>query len=257
MLITVPASVFAAPPITSVLDLEPLLDWLAECRPDAVSLMPPLGADDQPNGAALLAIRDRLEAHGCGVTAGCWDIAPDAPVGDAGWQAAEAFQVRTLISALGEAGVGPLAIRWRASASDPATREALAGFLERVLEEAERSEVPLALRVEAPDGSTGDALPEIKSEWLGACGVLGLPQATPESSLRSPAPVQSPLVAVYAHSPQGMAFDWRSAVAALDRLGFTGPLVVEGCRTPAEAIQGVRLLRSLARPADPFRVSAS
>ena len=87
--------------------------------------MPPLGADDQPNGAALIAMKDRLEAEGIRVAAGAWEVPEDAPVLAPAWQAEAGFEARALIAALGEAGVQPLTVAWRPPCGEPAQREAL------------------------------------------------------------------------------------------------------------------------------------
>jgi len=108
MLITLSSAAHGGPPAASVLGLEPLLVFLRQCRPDAVSLLPPPGPDDLPNGAALLAIKNRLEQEGLRAVGGCWRVPHEAPVEDPGWQVQSLFGARALVAALGEAGVEPL-----------------------------------------------------------------------------------------------------------------------------------------------------
>ena len=80
MLITIPASAHGEAAPTSVLDLEPLIAYARQCRADAVSLMPPPGADDLPNAAALVAMKGSLDAAGLQVVGGSRAVPEDAPV---------------------------------------------------------------------------------------------------------------------------------------------------------------------------------
>src|SRR5687768_935963 len=145
MLITIPSDVLGGAPVSSVLDLEPLLEFARHCRPDAISLMPPVGADDQPNGAALCAMKDRLEREGIRSVAGWWEPAVTQSSGSAAWVAQNLFEARALIAALGEAGVEPLVVRWRLPAGSAALGPAARELLDGLVDESERSQVRLAL----------------------------------------------------------------------------------------------------------------
>src|SRR5579862_1270803 len=185
MLIAVPPTACGFPAATSVLELEPLLAFVRQCRPDAVSLLPPVGADDLPAGAALAAMKERLEDEGLRVVPGCWEIPARAPVADEGWQAEAVFDGRALLAALGEAAAEPLVVRWLAPAETPAARAALVGCLERWGEEAERSRVRIALNGLAPMVARS-VLRQLGSEWLGVCRDAlpsGRPQEPGDSTL--------------------------------------------------------------------------
>src|SRR5688572_29804913 len=141
MLITLPASAHGDASATSVLDLEPLIAYTRQCRPDAVTLMPPDGQDDLPNGAALLTMKNRLQAEGLQVVGGSWVVEADAPIDDPGWELETLFAARALVAALGEAGVDCLTVDWEAAPADAVGRDAQTRWLERLLEEAQRAEV--------------------------------------------------------------------------------------------------------------------
>ncbi len=177
MLITLPADAYGGPAPASVLDLTSLLAFARACRPDAVCLKPPIGPDDQPNGAGLLAIRERLEAEGLRVFCQPVTIPATAPVTVPSWRMATLFESRALAAALGEAGLSQLVIRWYA-APDAGDMSLLA-FLDRLLEEANRNGMRIALQLpsmarlesvllQMGNGALGTALP--LAELDGASG---------------------------------------------------------------------------------------
>ncbi len=170
MTIAVPASAAGGAAPLSILTLEPLLSFLRDVRPDAVSLLPPPGPDDQPNGAALIAVRERLEQEGFWTVGGTWRIPPDVPVEDAGWRVAAQFEVGALVAALGEAGISPLTLCWGPPPGGRRSRAALRRFLERLVEEAARAEVRIALCLEGLGRrqELGRTLAELDSPWVGA-----------------------------------------------------------------------------------------
>ena len=169
MQITIPASADGTAGATSVLDLEPLIGMARQCRADAIRLLPPTGADDLPNGAALLAMKQRLERAELGVTAGFWRAPADAEVEDPAWQTANLFEARALLAALGEAEVGPLTLVWDAPLREASQRAALHHFLESLLEESERAGVPVALRSGLPARERDLLLRSFDTPFLGLC----------------------------------------------------------------------------------------
>ena len=169
MQITIPASADGTAGATSVLDLEPLIGMARQCRADAIRLLPPTGADDLPNGAALLAMKQRLERAELGVTAGFWRAPADADVEDPGWQTANLFEAKALLAALGEAEVGPLTVMWDAPLRDASHRAALHRFLENLLEESQRAGVPVALRSGLPLRERDLLLRTFETPFLGLC----------------------------------------------------------------------------------------
>jgi sugar phosphate isomerase/epimerase len=261
MWITVPASAPGGPELTSVLDLEPLLAYARQCRPDAVSLMPPPGADDLPNGAALAALKDRLEKEGLRVVAGCWEVPSGAPFLDPAWQAQTLFELRALVTALGEAGVEPLTLTWPTASPDPASQDGMRALVGSLLEEAERAGVRLAVGSGMfPDPAA--FLEQIPSPWLGICWEAG-------GSLSREAAVQQigafgerlftvraeavGLAARLSAGPgrEGGGLDWPPALRALEGGGFAGPVLLSARHGPAEYAWAVGYLQGLLRAGDP------
>lgn len=250
MLITIPATAEGGIATTSVLDLEPLLAYVRQCRPDALSLMPPTGPDDLPNGAALLTIKNRLEAEGLGVVAGTWEIPAKAPVGDPGWQLQQLFDARWLTAALGEAGVDLLPIRWRPSCAGTEGRDARSRYLAGVLEEAERSGVRLALYVDRLDDEGADTLQEFAGAPLGVCWEIGEPEDLGGRTRL----FGGGLLAVDLGSAvfAGADLDADDPTSWLSRLtrtlgesGFAGPLLLRHLGSPAEYAAAVGFVRGL------------
>jgi sugar phosphate isomerase/epimerase len=256
MLITIPGTAAGRADATSVLDLEPLLLYARRCRPDAVSLMPPVGADDQPNGAALLTMKDRLAAEGLAVVAGCLEIPEDAPVQDPAWQAQSLFEARALVAALGEAGVGPLAVRWNPSAARPDARQALLDFVGPLVEEAERAQVRLALQARLPFRELGKVLRQLESPYLGVrydFAGPGAGQSDAGGQIRS---FGEKLFVFHTCHPRledtsgalnrtSDGSNWRDVVSALMDIDFSGPVHLEGEESPVEYAHAVGFFRGL------------
>lgn len=257
MLITVPASAHGSSDAASVLDLEPFLAWARQCHPDAVSLMPPLGPDDQPNGAALLAMRDRLDAEGIRVVAGTLEIPEDAPVLTPGWQMELQFEARALIASLGEADVAPLTLSWRAPCGDPAHRQAMTDVLSGLADEAARAEVRLALQARMTPRDLGTLLRTLDSEWLGvSCHVAGYLAAGQDiaQQLRFlgdrlfAMEVSHPASAVSGarHPSSGRdGIAWPAIVQVLGEIGFSGPFLIRDLGTPLEYAHALGYFRGL------------
>lgn len=243
MLITIPAAAAGAAGATSVLDLEPLIAYCRQCRPDAVVLMPPIGQDDLPNGAALLTMRNRLEAEGLQTVGGSWRVPADAPVDDPAWEMETLFTARALVAALGEAGVDLLTVDWAASP------EALPDWLERLLEEAQRAEVRLAVRSALSAAEADQLLRRLESPFLG----LGLAvEPTPIHLEAAPRRIRSLGAKLFTVQLPVLPFGegetgaaWLPVVRALQETGFRGSLQVDGCETPVEYAQAVGLARGL------------
>jgi len=258
MLITLPASAHGHADAASVLDLEPFLEFARQCRPDAVSLMPPLGADDQPNGAALLAIRDRLEAQGIGVVGGAWEVPEDAPVLAPAWQAQTGFEVRALIAALGEAGVQPLTVVWRAPCGDTAHREVLKDVLARLVDEAERAEVRLALQARLSLRELGPVLRSLDSPRLGlSAHVAGfiapghdVAQHLLAAGDRLFAVEASRPACALSHVPEAIPGEkgagWDHVLDALDEIRFDGPFLIRDLASPLEYAHALGFFRGAA-----------
>jgi hypothetical protein len=228
MLITVPGTAHGAAAPTSILDLEPLLTFVRGCRPDAVSLLPPCGADDLPNGAALLPIKNRLAEEGLKLAADTWEIPVGAPVLDPSWQMQQLFEARWLLAALGEAGIDLLPVNWAPPCPGVEERDARNRFLDGMLEEAERSEVRLALY------GGGEGLAH-SSGCLGACS--GFPLT----------PTVLPLLAVDLSGAREALIGRPELLAQLAQAlppSFAGPLLVRGLSTPAEYEAAVSHLRA-------------
>ena len=251
MLITIPGHAHGRRDAGSVLDLEPLLTFTRQCRPDAVSLMPPMGADDQPNGAALLAMKNRLEEEGLRVVAGCWKVDPNAPVMDAAWQLEGAFEARGVVAALGEAGVGPLTLDWQAPLGDAGGRQALSEFLARIMEEAERAQVRIALHAGAGWDELAQLVREGGSAFLGlCCSVQALHADSAAQSLRS---LKDTLMVLrddpvrYFGIPASTEEwnGWPEVVRTLSEIPFAGPLHLSLPRTPVEYAHAIGYMRGL------------
>ncbi|HTE19384.1 MAG TPA: hypothetical protein VK689_13500 [Armatimonadota bacterium] len=250
MLITLPASAHGEAAPTSVLDLEPLIAYARQCRADAVSLMPPPGADDLPNAAALLAMKNSLEASGLQVVGGSWRVAENAPVSAPAWQAETLFEARALVAAIGEAGVDPLVVEWCAPCEEPAGRQSLIGVLKPLVGEAERAGVRLAIGGSLSRKGIAALLCELDSRSLGFC--LEAAVSTGDSHaewLRSLA-LRLYAVRLPTSDPAPGADAARAdTVRMLRSLRFTGPLHLQPSGTPVETaraaglIQGLRMAR--------------
>lgn len=249
MQITLPAHVLTGAAPTSVLQLEPLLELLRQCRPDSVSLMPPPGPDDLPNGPALLAMKDRLSRAGVGVVPGSWQVAPQADVNSESWMTEQLFEIRALVAALGEAGVSPLVLDWDA----PAERGALEEFLAPLLEEAERAGVAIALRLRGAEEVTQGLLRSFGSPWLGACCELWPLGRGERDPLRRLEALGEHVLAIRpgrcweAHtSPTATGdLDWRRVLETLRQLRFEGPVLLDTVRSKIECGAGVGFFRGL------------
>ena len=245
MQITIPAlGPGGAAPI-SVLDLEPLLELLRQCRPDAVSLLPPGGPDDLPNGPALLAIKNHLEREGIATVPGAWRVGPADPVSDLAWRTQTLFEVRALLAALGEAGTTPLVLEWEPPTREPGDLESLLEFLEPLLEEAVRADVRLALRLSADTAGYSRVFRELPSPYLGACyDVRRLPSAT--TGAKTVDRLGERLFAVQAGrcwEANGPTTAWKRLMAALKAARFSGPFLLDAARTPVEAGCAVGFVR--------------
>jgi len=249
MLITIPAAADGGASTSSVLDLEPLLTYVRQVRPDAVSLMPPPGADDLPNGAALLTIKNRLETEGLGVIGATWDIPADAPLLDPGWQMQQLFEVRSLIAALGEAGIDLLPVCWRAHGEGPEHRAVMRRYFCGMLEEAERSAVRIAVYSGAHHNGAAALVRELDSPLLGVCYELsepgdGPPHVRSTGELLLAVDGGAPTAGLLAHDgeePSVVA----EALTALASAGFDGPLLLPRLGAPQAYASAVRLVRGI------------
>lgn len=253
MLITIPAALPGTPSPKSVLDLEPLFDLLRQCRPDAVSLMPSLGPDDLPNGPALAAIRSRLEAEGIAAVPGSWRVSASDPVTDPSWRLQSLFDLRAQIAALGEASMSPLVIEWDAPFVAPGTREALIDFLLPVLEEAERAQVRIALRIwEDPEEVTA-TLREINSTSLGVCYDLrqaGGRKGNALGQLEALGGVPFALQPGRCWTTEADTLStggapWKRLLLLLKQSDFSGPVLLDAVRTPVECGCAVGFMRGI------------
>jgi hypothetical protein len=245
MQITVPAESCGTAAPVSVLDLEPIIDFARQCCPDAVSLGPPMGADDQPNAAALIAMRHRLEAEGLGVIGGTWRV-PDAAAASSGSRQAEnAYEARTLIAALGEAGVGLLPVEWCVQ-PDGEAQAAVAQFLSDVAAEAERAGVRIAARLPGAPHAASDLLRRLSLPSVGLC--WDAPVHSPTLVEETLGLIGDRLLAVRvpaAREPAALyAGGWRRLTEVLRESGFSGPVLVGGSRGPETAFT-VGVLRGL------------
>jgi sugar phosphate isomerase/epimerase len=253
MLITIPAALPGSPSPRSVLDLEPLFDLLRQCRPDAVSLMPSLGPDDLPNGPALAAIKHRLEAEGITAVPGSWRVHPADPVDDPAWKLQSLFDIRAQIAALEEASMSPLIIEWDAPAQEPGALQALVEFLLPVVEEAERAQVRIAVRLWDEPEVVSAALRQIDSPWLGVCYDLRQMGARKGDALRHLEALGSHLFAVQpgrcwttgADTLSTGSAPWKRLVTTLCQSGFSGPVLLDAVRTPVECGCAVGFIRGI------------
>jgi hypothetical protein len=244
MQITVPAESCGTAAPVSVLDLEPLIDFARQCCPDAVSLGPPMGADDQPNAAALIAMRHRLEAEGLAVVGGTWRV-PDTAALCGSRQAEHAYEARTLIVALGEAGVGLLPVEWSAQADGDA-QPAVVQFLSDVAAEAERAGVQIAARMPGAPHAASDLLRRLSLPNVGLC--WDAPVHSPTLVEETLGLIGDRLVAVRvpaAREPAALyAGGWRRLTEVLRDSDFSGPVLVGGTRASETAFT-VGVLRGL------------
>lgn len=239
MLITIPSDVLGGEPVSSVLDLEPLLEFARQCRPDAVSLMPPIGADDQPNGAALCAMKDRLDREGIRTVPGWWEPAAVQSSASAAWVAQNLFEARALIAALGEAGVEPLVLRWRLPAGSAALGPAARELLDGLVDESERSQVRLALHIPGHAESVGEILTSIRSPRLGAACEVGGGQ----DSSKYVHALRDRMYSIQAAKPHAGAARWRKLGSVLRESAYEGPITISGLETPIEYAHAIGLLR--------------
>jgi hypothetical protein len=240
MLITLPGEVLGAAHPTSVLDLDPLVRAFRECRPDAVRLPVPIGADDQPNGAALSAIRDRLEAQGVALVPEPWVVPAATPVEDSTWQTGALFELKALLAALFEAGIGPLVVDWRPAAQDAAGRAALVDFLERLREAVERGGVPVAVQNSLPARDLCPLVRELDSPLFGVC----LPARGVRPTSVALAGDRLLVVRLDTRSRSG-GEAWRGTVSVLRKGEFAGPLMLEGDGSRTRAAYALGYLRGL------------
>jgi len=253
MLITIPAALPGSPPPKSVLDLEPLFDLLRQCRPDAVSLMPSLGPDDLPNGPALAAIRSRLEAEGIAAVPGSWRVHATDPVADPSWRVQSLFEIRAQIAALGEAAMSPLVIEWDAPSQDSGEREAIVDFLLPVVEEAERAQVRIALRLWDNPEVVSAVLRQLDSNYLGVCYDLRQAGVRKGSALRQLEALGSHPFAFQpgrcwttgADTLSTGAAPWKRLMTTLKQSGFSGPVLLDTVRTPVECGCAVGFMRGI------------
>lgn len=253
MLITIPAALPGSPSPKSVLDLEALFDLMRQCRPDAVSLMPSLGPDDLPNGPALAAIKSRLEAEGITAVPGSWRVHPGDPVEDPSWKLQSLFDIRAQIAALEEAAMSPLIIEWDAPVQENSDRQALVEFLVPVVEEAERAQVRIALRVWEDPQVVNATLREIASPYLGVCYDLRQVGARKGGVLRHLEALGSNLLAIQpgrcwttgADTLSTGAAPWKRLITLLKQMGFSGPVLLDTVRTPVECGCAVGFMRGI------------
>ena len=253
MQITIPAALPGNPPPKSVLDMEPLFELLRQCRPDAVSLMPSLGPDDLPNGPALAAIRSRLEAEGIAAVPGSWRVHPTDPVNDPSWRVQSLFDIRAQIAALGEAAMSPLIIEWDAPALEADERQTLLDFLVPVVEEAERAQVRIAVRLWDEPEAANSTLRQIDSDYLGVCYDLRQVGARKGSAVRQLEALGNHLFALQpgrcwttgADTLSTGAAPWKRIITTLRQSGFSGPVLLDTVRTPVECGCAVGFIRGI------------
>jgi len=249
MLITLPSHVLNGKAPTSVLDLEPLMGLLRQCGPDAVSLMPPDGADDLPNGPALVAMKDRLGSEGVAVIPGAWRVRSTDPVEDGAWRAQTLFGVRALVAALGEAAMSPLVLDWDAAAE----RAALEQFLAPLLDESERAGVSIALRVRNEREAGAAVVSALGSPRLGVCFEVWSADESRAATVRRLESLGDQVLAVRAGrcweaggTPEATAaVPWQRVLDVLRKNRFDGPVLLDSARTPVEAGSAVGFFRGL------------
>jgi hypothetical protein len=186
-------------------------------------------------------MKDRLETEGMRVVPGAWQIAGDSAVDDPGWQIQSVFEASALIGALGEASVDPLTIRWDAPCEDSIARRPLLGFLERLLEHAERSRVRLALSAGLDSRQLSDVLRDLHSPYLGACCDIGRRSTDVTAEIRLlgeklfalDAPPGVGSLSSPSGSP-GTRLDWSVLVQTVRGSGFSGPVFLPEKATPVE-----------------------
>lgn len=253
MLITIPAALPGSLTPKSVLDLEPLFDLLRQCRPDAVSLMPTLGPDDLPNGPALAAIKSRLEAEGITAVPGSWRVHPGDPVEDPSWRLRSHFELRAQIAALEEAAMSPLILEWDAPTGEAGAAESLVEFLLPVVEEAERAQVRIAVRLWDEAEVVSSILRQIDSPYLGACYDLRQGSLRKSSVIRELELLGERLLALQpgrcwttgADTLSTGAAPWKRLVTWLKQSGFDGPILLDTVRTPVECGCAVGFMRGV------------
>lgn len=249
MLITLPAHVLNGSAPTSVLDLEPLMELLRQCGPDAVCLMPPDGPDDLPNGPALMAMKNCLASHGVAVAPGSWQVRSQDAVETDSWRTQTLFEIRALVAALGEAAVSPLVLDWNA----PPDRPALERFLEPLIEEAERAGVSIALRLQGDHETASALVRDLDSSQLGLCVELWTEDSSRTAVVRRLENLGDRLLAVRAGrcweaggTPEATAAaPWRKIMEVLRKAQFSGPLLLDSTRTPVEGGTAVGFFRGL------------
>ncbi len=241
MLITIPATAHGREIADSILDLEPLFDYLHECRPDAVRLMPPLGADDQPNGPALLAMKVRLEAEGIGVVPERLRVPPDAPVEDESWRAQWLFETRALLTALGEAGVEPLDVTWLPRVG----REVIEPFLEGLLPEAETSGVHIAFQGTMPLSELATITQSMGSPWLGIGAGADHFRGNRASLGTAAGRILTFDTLLNGKPEESRDIDWPAVMRLLVKSGFEGPLLIDGLSGPLAYAKAVGYFRGL------------
>ena len=259
MLITIPGDAYGGAVPTSVLDLDPLIHYARHSGPDAIRLMPPQGPDDQPNGAALMAIKERLEAHGLQAVAGGGDMFGSRGAPDPRWQIGRLFEARAMVAALGEAGVEPLTLHWGPRVTD-AHWDAGCDFLERLLEEAERAQVRLAIAPGA-EGPSPEMLHRLfrhfASPCLGAACTIGLPDVSPRTTVDQIRALGSKLmvVAVRPVHEEGAetatlrdergGLYWTAVGGALREIGYSGVVLLDGFTSPTGTARAIGFLRGV------------
>lgn len=240
------------------------MELLRQCGPDAVSLMPPDGPDDLPNGPALMAMKNCLAAEGVGVVPGAWRVSAQDPVDLTSWRTQTLFEIRALVAALGEAAVSPLVLDWNA----PPNRAALEQFLTPLVEEAERASVTIALRVLNDAGVAASLVRELNSPQLGHCVEVWSTDDSRSAVVKRLESLGDRVLAVRAGrcweaggDPEATAAaPWRKIMDALRKVRFTGPVLLDSARTPVECgssvgfFRGLRAARGAAEPS--LRASA-
>lgn len=241
MLITIPATAHGREIADSILDLEPLFDYLHECRPDAVRLTPPLGADDQPNGPALLAMKVRLEAEGIGVVPERLRVPANAPVEDESWRAQWLFETRALLTALGEAGVEPLDVTWLPRAG----REVIEPFLEGLLPEAETSGVHIAFQGTMPLPELAAITQSFRSPWLGIGAGADHFRGSRTTLGAAAGRILTFDTLLNGKPEESRDIDWPAVMRLLVKSGFEGPLLIDGLSSPLAYAKAVGYFRGL------------
>jgi hypothetical protein len=243
MFIALPAGAAAMPDPQSVLDLEPLIDFLRQTQVEAALLPPPPGADDQPNAAALLTIRERLAADGLQLIPAPLVVPGDAPVGDERWLAQLVFESRILVATYGEAGVASLVVDWRPSGASPSERGVRQQFQESLLEEAERAEVRLDWLGPEPLAERALWVASLRTD---AAGLTWSPvTGAGDEELREASRLPLTCVLLRAQGPRGSS-EWAGVAGALAAGRYEGPVVVTGAGlTPVVYAAAVGYLRGL------------